>query len=213
VDTEGLISTCPPGTRTAPGGRSCTPEYVSITFIDVYPLELRIEPLESVLDLKLYSLADLIGFKETVNTVLTALQKKECRELFGLEPGSPSPWDILDRLLESRSIYAEELSGAASAEIHYGAGISVTDNPHYHANVNGHRIQSTSVWIALDVTNWNLSSMATNARTLIHELGHAFNMLAGAGGSKFLYDVDPRTGKEVGEAQRINAELERICIK
>jgi len=65
--------------------------------------------------------------------------------------------------------------------------------------------------ITLNYQTWAKMSANDRARALLHELGHAFNLLAGAGGSAFLDDNKP-DGTPDMDKQRSNADLEKKCI-
>jgi hypothetical protein len=91
--------------------------------------------------------------------------------------------------------------------------LSVANDSYHYKNAEGQRIQSDSVAINIGIQARNAGSVANNAKTLIHELGHVFNMLTGAGGSMFAYDVDPVTGAPNMAAEAFNASLEQTCIR
>jgi hypothetical protein len=109
-------------------------------------------------------------------------------------------------------IYAQTLSPGTSGQTVAWGQTSVTDDANYYMNINGDHVQSTIVFIELGISSWNRSSVKENAKTIIHELGHVFNMLLGAGGSKFAYDADPTTGKTDFQKESFNADLEKQCL-
>ena len=61
---------------------------------------------------------------------------------------------------------------------------------------------------------WSGSSMTVDdrARLLIHELGHIFNDLLGAGGSQFVYDGPDLPADKQAKAEKANAATERKCV-
>ena len=67
-------------------------------------------------------------------------------------------------------------------------------------------------FISIGTIAWNTHDVKYNPQTINHQLGHVFNMLAGAGGSRFVYDVNPVTFMPDADAQAKNADLESICI-
>jgi hypothetical protein len=82
----------------------------------------------------------------------------------------------------------------------------------YYKNAEGKAVESDKVAIWIDTQTWNGQTDMWRAGVLIHELGHIFNMLAGAGGSMFVYDVDVNSGIADGGAEGFNASLEKKCI-
>jgi hypothetical protein len=68
------------------------------------------------------------------------------------------------------------------------------------------------VALSISVQNWNAGGVAWDAGVLIHELGHVFNELTGAGGSIFAQDTDPVNGRTDDAAEAYNATLVSKCI-
>jgi len=60
--------------------------------------------------------------------------------------------------------------------------------------------------IQINAANSNNMSVASRAATIIHELGHFFNMVTGLGSSLIVYDVDLLTGDGSDIDQEWNRE-------
>jgi len=90
--------------------------------------------------------------------------------------------------------------------------IVTTTDPWAYTATDGTKIESTRAKISINVSSWNNGSSTWRAGTLIHELGHVFNMLLGAGGSDFVYDALPG-GAPNAEAEATNARILRDCIQ
>jgi RHS repeat-associated protein len=157
----------------------------------------------------------LPGIGAAIDIVVKALAKSECGGLFGLTPGaSLNPADLLQDLRSGGargSVISARLEGR-DAESRATGTMSLTGNPNYYANMNGDRVQTSSVTIAINYQTWNWHTVDGRARILVHELGHVFNMLQGAGGSKFVYDLELKTLKLDPSAQAINDALTKQCI-
>jgi RHS repeat-associated protein len=140
---------------------------------------------------------------------LNALQKPECASLFNTSGNGMNPATVLSRMYTT--------VGATSGIIDIrslGAGrdgqTQVDPSANYQGQENGRDVWD-KVNIVINSDTWLLMSGADRARFLIHELGHVFNLLAGAGGSEFQNDVNPDNTPNMA-AQKHNADLERKCI-
>ena len=91
--------------------------------------------------------------------------------------------------------------------------MSITNDPCAYLGGDGKtRIYSTQGEIDFNVTAWNSASDIWRAQTLIHELGHIFDIVKGAGGSDFVYDALPNGDPDpVTEAK--NQKILQDCIK
>ena len=99
--------------------------------------------------------------------------------------------------------------GAATT---YAGTVVTTSDPWAYTSGNGQtKIESTQVQIDINMASWNSASTVWQAQTIIHELGHAFNMLLGAGGSDFVYDALPN-GSPDPAAEAKNAQTMQDCI-
>jgi hypothetical protein len=96
----------------------------------------------------------------------------------------------------------------------WGPVILPTSDPWaYWAASGTTRIETTRVEIDINTTFWNGASTTVRAQDLIHELGHAFNMLWGAGGSDFVYDAKPDGSGPDPQAEAINSQIMQDCIQ
>jgi hypothetical protein len=84
-------------------------------------------------------------------------------------------------------------------------------DPWAYTNVDGQAVESTRVSININISAWKTETTVKRAQDLIHELGHVFNMLLFAGGSKFVYDANPDQSPNPA-AEAINANLVQNCI-
>ena len=87
----------------------------------------------------------------------------------------------------------------------------VTSDPWAYTNAAGQRVESTRVVIEINLSNWGNLTPIQQAQDLIHELGHAFDELIGAGGSQFVNDALPN-GDPNPAAEAQNAAIAQKCI-
>jgi hypothetical protein len=91
-----------------------------------------------------------------------------------------------------------------------GEMIPTSDPWAYWAADHSTRVYSTAVEIDINVSAWNATTTIERAKAFIHELGHVFDELPGLGGSDFIYDVDPITGKPTNDPT--NSQIMKDCI-
>ena len=72
-------------------------------------------------------------------------------------------------------------------------------------------MESTRVVLNINLAIWNTETAIQQAQIIIHELGHAFDELIGAGGSQFVNDALP-DGRPNPVAEDQNAALVQKCI-
>ncbi len=65
--------------------------------------------------------------------------------------------------------------------------------------------------IVVNADSWNATSAENRTSMLLHELGHVFSMLKGAGGSQFKYDYDIANKKPDDAAEKFNSDLLKKC--
>jgi RHS repeat-associated protein len=159
------------------------------------------------------------GFIQAEALALSALATPDCAALFGLAPNSMDPAALLANGV------AAAAAGAVSA-LQFGtttaqgiaadaamAGTTVaTSDPWAYVNANGQAVESTRVIIEINMAVWTNLTPIQQAQDLIHELGHTFDELLGAGGSAFLYDALPN-GQPNPSAEAMNAALVQKCIQ
>jgi hypothetical protein len=153
-----------------------------------------------------------------------ALGDPDCSSIFGLSPNSMDPKLLLANLINGLSDHGYPNSGPGYINTTTGLGdataaltgevgqIFFANNTYSDQNVNGDRVVSDIVAITINSNAWNVHTAAYNAAVLIHELGHVFNELKGAGGSLFAQDTNPVTGATDFGAEAYNATLEKRCI-
>jgi hypothetical protein len=139
--------------------------------------------------------------QKAVNVAKKALLNPDCASLFGPQPGSGtsmdnggSQWGVavgafLQEMTDSGSIYFTDLSNITTSG-NDKAPVAIT-------NVGGgFVIGSTTYWRTQEIAINNInaagyfwqSSNNTNARTLLHELGHVFDL--SKLGSAIQYDAN-----------------------
>jgi len=161
------------------------------------------------------------GFLQAEAQALSALATPNCAALFGIAPNSWDPSDVLSSAVADAATgttYALQFSTvqlqandpiiATTAEI---GSTTVTSDPWAYQNVNGQTVESTRVMMYINLTKWNSLTQTQQAQAIIHELGHAFDELIGAGGSQFVYDANP-DGTTNQAAEATNAALVQKCI-
>jgi RHS repeat-associated protein len=164
----------------------------------------------------------LAGFTEAFSMALSALALPGCAKHFGGTPSSLDPSTVLAQALAGPATGSRVHFGFTTNQ-HVGAitmwrgHLKVTeDSRAYYSSDGKTKVQSTNAEILINESAWNNSSDAGRARLLIHELGHAFNILIGAGGSDFIYDgipSGPNAGKPDPSAQDINGRMAQDCIR
>jgi hypothetical protein len=160
----------------------------------------------------------LSGFFQAFSAAVSALALPDCAKHFGKAPLSLNPAALLTTSV---------LSGGPGSDVQFGTtddkrfaavtnwrGIEiVTSDPWaYYSSDGTTRIESTRVEIDINVGVWNGESTTNRAQELIHELGHAFNMLVMAGGSDFVYDAKPDASADPAK-EAINAQIMQDCIQ
>jgi RHS repeat-associated protein len=211
VDSEGLYLNAPPGNN------PCTPPEVMYKGGCVLAIA---EPGGGLggggggPSATLAPLASLDDVTQAFNLAYKALGGSLCASQFNLSGAGQNPADLLQVLLYSGEIQAvTNLPAGVAAETEYLGPLSVTTDTNYYTSTTGQHIQSPGAIIAINITAWNSASIAQDAQTLIHELGHVFDMMAGAGGSSWVYDANPVTGAPDPAAEATNAALDNNCIK
>jgi hypothetical protein len=142
-----------------------------------------------------------VSLNEAVDRAIRALKNPECAALFGI---TTDPVTVL------RALRSGKLGGISFATLDRDRVAQAT----YEGNVDG---QYTRSYIEINNYNasgyWLRSSVDANARTLIHELGHVFNIISGLGGSEWEYDADPSTGRPDASAEERNDARDHKCIR
>jgi RHS repeat-associated protein len=209
-DPEGLIAHCPPNTVVDNENGGCKPApWTQVTLpnvphhvFTVFEYDDIHGKLQQIPRIPIMSTLLAISLKNAVNRAVIALtSNSECRALFGI---NADPASVLQSMLnhgEYGSIDFRALQADRAAEATYG---SYADGEYVTASIQINNIAETGYWAE--------SSVDQNARTLIHELGHVFNIIAKLGGSKFEYDADPVTGAPVPDVEARNRARENTCI-
>jgi len=92
----------------------------------------------------------------------------------------------------------------------YAATGGADPNANYGGVENGRNVWD-KVLILLNSDTWLYRTDAARAQILLHELGHVFNFLAGAGGSDFVDELNP-DGTVDNTKEEFNHDLEKKCI-
>jgi len=165
-----------------------------------------------------YLASSLSGFSEAFALAKSAFDAgKPCNSLFGqFSSTSLSPKAALDGLQRGLigSISATDDAGFAAATTPLGDRVWGESYNYYtatDADGNTRNVAYTTVGIQINRAYWNGASELERARILIHELGHAFNILPKTGGSSFVMDVKP-DGSVDSEKAAYNLGLEKQCL-
>jgi hypothetical protein len=102
-------------------------------------------------------------------------------------------------------------AGVGATSNDAGKIVTMSDSWAYFAQDGTTRIESTQASIDINISSWNNSSSLWKAQTLIHELGHVFNILLGAGGSDFVQDAN-KDGSPNAAAEATNLKIVQDCI-
>jgi RHS repeat-associated protein len=138
---------------------------------------------------------------------LEALKKKDCAELFNTSGTGLSPAELLTNIYQGTNKYGNLIITTDRSKVSGDATISYGT---YVATVNGQQVFDKIDILLYGPTMQNFSDKE-QARTLLHELGHVFNFLAGAGGSAFENDVNP-DGSTNRAAEQRNLDREKKCV-
>jgi RHS repeat-associated protein len=152
---------------------------------------------------------------EALSDAEKALHQKDCAGVFNTKPNlsqTYDPADVLDGIVDGikmgdeyfGSMWAEKLNPTFAAETQYGSGQWVGGTYQYtSANII---LQDNGPGSYLD------QGAASLALTLIHELGHVFNIVARLGGSAIQNDANP-DGTANAAAEAANALALAPCAK
>ncbi len=158
------------------------------------------------------------GFWPAFSLAMSALGTPDCASQFGLAANSMNPstlladavTGILTGTTTELTFGTENIAGTGANTS--GLGITVATNDTWaYSNANGQQVESTRASININIASWNSETTIQRAQTLIHELGHVFDMLLGAGGSVFVYDAKPDWTPDM-DAEATNAKFVQNCI-
>jgi RHS repeat-associated protein len=137
----------------------------------------------------------LQGFGSALSTAVAALSKPECRSLFGSGLNPAAFLTSMAFATTSSSIVENNLPSDRLAETRFSNPVG-----------KEHEVFWATATIVIDNAKWAPINTVDQAGTLIHELGHVFQFLAGSGGSKFWYDANP-DGTPNDAAEKHNSEI------
>ena len=162
----------------------------------------------------------LVGFSAALRTAQDALRNNsDCAALFGrtslpslfndpaalLEALTLDPATRWGRMRAVRSIVGPGGSEAAGRTNGFGILASGTAKPGTGPTGTVYTGATIDISVSRWVLHWDENSVRENARTLIHELGHFYNLVGAAPGSAFVWD-DDSAGVENNE------NLTHICL-
>jgi len=161
----------------------------------------------------------IAGFLQASAMAISALSTNpDCSGLLGIAPNSMNPATLLSGAISSAvngSVtglgFGTTTNGDIVAQAAEVGSYIVTDDPWAYTNANGQHVESTRVLIQINLTNWANLTPTQQAQDIIHELGHVFDELLGAGGSQFVNDALPN-GKPDPVGEATNAALVQKCI-
>jgi len=160
----------------------------------------------------------LPGWFEAFSLTMGALALPDCARHFGLSASNMNPSTLLTGATFAQTtttalFFSTTTTPGIAAQTSWQGIHQASSNPHYYFGSDGRtRIESTRVSIDINTAVWNSLDVISRSQLLIHELGHVFNMLMGAGGSHFVYDALP-DGKPDPVSQAVNSRLEQDCIR
>ncbi len=110
---------------------------------------------------------------DAVKRAQEALESEKCQKLFGNKKTRENGFDPATVL------------GSIADGGTFGRVTFTTDGDPGSTTANGGipKVSSSSVIIALNTANWDVGNTLYNAETLLHELGHAYDIIHGSGGS------------------------------
>lgn len=158
------------------------------------------------------------GFGQALGVALAALATPDCASLFGLSANSMNPGDLLAHAVAAAADGAASLlefgttskDGIIAHAAEAGTTV-VTSDPWAYINGDGQGVESSRVVIEINLQSWSGLTQIQQAQVIIHELGHTFDELIGAGGSQFVNDAMPN-GDPNPAAEDQNAALVQKCI-
>ena len=129
---------------------------------------------------------------------MSALGTPDCASQFGRAANSMNPSTlladavagILTGTTTELTFGTENIKGTNPNTSELGITVLSNDAWAYLKNA-GQGVESTRASININIASWNNETTIQRAQTLIHELGHVFDMLLGAGGSMFVQDSNP----------------------
>ncbi len=157
----------------------------------------------------------LDGLQAAVDDAVARLKKyTECAGLYGLDDQKMDAATLLQQLANGGGFGAiappandnQTKSVGDNFAVTLGTGASTTAQANYYFGLWYDKTD-----ILVNASSWNSSTAEWKSQSLLHELGHVFNMLKGAGGSQIVYDADPKTGKPDAAAQKKNSDLLKKC--
>jgi RHS repeat-associated protein len=154
--------------------------------------------------------------KAAAEIALEALKNSPCASQFQTDGPGLDPSEVLEGLVRSGEGGGPSRFGVLDFRDELPVNKTAwaeTDIYGEYVGMEGERQVYEGVNVRINYNTWNSNSAAENARTLLHELGHAFNVLAGAGGSAWVseYADDGRSIDDVKvRANRDNRDL--VCV-
>ena len=105
---------------------------------------------------------------------------QDCFNLFGNSTSRAGKWDPTVVLT---SLFLTQDGSYGSVNFNYtGNGSALTTPTGFPLPSLRSGITGTSATISLNAKDWNVNNVAFNAETLLHEMGHLYNFVRGAGG-------------------------------
>ncbi len=132
----------------------------------------------------------LLGF--AMLAAVDALGKGPCSKLFNTNGPGVNPAKVLKNMVWN----GWEIGNKDYRTISFSSDPNVvrhdavTEENHDKAVIENNSVVYTEVNTTINTNNWLNMGDINRQRLLIHELGHVFNRLAGAGGSAFEEDAD-----------------------
>ena len=154
----------------------------------------------------------LNNWSDAYNAALQDLAKADCAKHFNTSGGGMNPVAALQSAGGASNGNAQLFFGTTTQQgisgyAYWQGTYTVSNASYYYGN-----IMSTRGTIEINVASWNSQTLQSDTATLIHELGHLYDMVQGLGGSDFVYDANP-DGSPNSAAEQTNAALVADCTK
>ncbi len=153
----------------------------------------------------------LNNWTDALNMALKDLAKPECAKHFDTSGTGANPVDALNVAAGASDNGALLFFGTTGSQAVSAISDYQGDYLWWQHTSYSYAGLSTRGVIEINVAAWNASSLVWDAGTLIHELGHLYDMVQGLGGSDFVYDADPN-GNPIKSAEDQNAAILQDCL-
>jgi RHS repeat-associated protein len=153
-------------------------------------------------------------YTKAVFSAIAALKDPGCASIFNTDPNvtKTDPASVF----ASMAFGGSDSVGSITFDKLPLADAAITDYDHNNYVSTGAGVKTDSATIKLQSSKlsnayYGGQSVQDLALTLIHELGHVYNMVSGLGGSKIVWDNDPITQEMDPDAEARNEKTLQAC--